>query len=593
MKWKMLTQISEPKYLLRVIIGLPIAIFFSEVVAMFIVYFIQGDYWIVILADAVITTALMLPIIYILSYQPLINNIAELERNKDIMQFRLKLAMKADSTTLDELLQITLDEIEALTGSTVSFFHFLQQDQIKLWNQSWSTNTIERDCTAGSDVRHHDLDDAGIWADCVRMGKPDVHNDFRNQELRNGLPLGHVHLTREMTIPVMRDGQAVAVFGVGNKPKKYTAKDIELVSSLADFAWDIIERKRVEDALRESELKFRTLADWTYDWELWVDSEGNYVYISPSCERTSGYSPEEFIDNPSLFQAITHPDDLNRYLEHKQLIHDKTAGVSGLEYRIIARDGSEHWIDHVCRPLFDKDDNYLGRRVSNRDISLRKMAEKEIIERIQKENKLTQSLQDIQLEIARDLHDTVGQSIGYLRMRLDHLNETKLQTSLDLQTEVGNMLIAANDAYDLVRGNLDLLQSGGMGNLQTLFKQYAAHVEQRSDFRINLTSSGIPKHLTPNQVRQLFFVFREALGNIEKHAQAHTVSLKLDWAEDCLLLILIDDGIGFQIEGVPPGMHYGLKFMQERIEKLNGHFYVQSTINKGTVLQISVPFEEL
>jgi PAS domain S-box-containing protein len=493
--------------------------------------------------------------------------------------------------SLDELLQITLDEIEALTSSTVSFFHFLQPGKNKLWKQAWSTNTIQRECTVGGDAGHHDLDDAGVWADCVRMGKPDVHNDFPNLENRNVLPDGHVVLTREMTVPIIRDGQAVAVFGIGNKPKKYTPEDVELVSSLADFAWDIIERKRIEDALRESEVKFRTLADWTYDWELWVDSEGEYVYISPSCERTSGYRPEEFINSPTLFEKITHPDDLKRYLEHKQLIHDETAGVSSLEYRIIARDGSEHWIDHVCRPLFDNDNQYLGRRVSNRDITLRKAAEKEIIERIQKENLLTQSLQNIQLEIARDLHDTVGQSISYLRMRLDHLNETHLQTGLDLQTEIGNMLKAANDAYDLVRGNLDLLQAGGMGNLLTLFSQYATQVEERAPFKIDVISSGKPKHLSPNQVRQLFFVFREALSNIEKHANAQKVLLEIDWTDECLSITLLDDGEGFRMEDIPTGVHYGLKFMQERIEKLNGKFTVQSEFHQGTAIKISVPFE--
>ena len=586
------TQILESKTLFKVLIGLPIAIFFSEVVAMFIVYFIQGDYWVVILTDAIITTMLMFPIIYFLSYRPLIKNIAELKHTKDIMQFRLRLILKADSITLDELLQTTLDEIEGFTGSVVSFFHFIQPGQSKLVKQFWSTNTIQWICNVKGENGHHDLDSAGIWADCVRMKKPDVHNDFMKVEGRKGYPDGHVALVRVMTLPIIRDGQVVAVFGVGNKPKNYSDKDVDLVSSLADFAWDIIERKRIEDALRESEVKFRTLADWTYDWEMWVDAQGEYVYISPSCERACGYTPEEFFANPSILEEITHQDDLKRFLEHKKLIHDETAGTDSIEYRIVARDGSVHWLDHICRPLFDKDNNYLGRRVSNRDITLRKDAEKEIIERIQKENLLSQSLQNIQLEIARDLHDTVGQSIGYLRMRLDYLNETHLQTGLDLQVEIGNMLNAANDAYDLVRGNLDLLQAGGLGNLQTLFKEYATQVEDRSAFSIEVKSKGNSRYLSPNQVRQLFFVFREALSNTEKHAKAKNVTLDINWEEDSVNISIADDGIGFMVEDIPNGSHYGLKFMKERIEKLYGNFSVHSKKYQGTTLDISVPFEK-
>lgn len=580
------------KNLIQVVIGLPIAIFFSEVIAMFIVYFIKGEYWIVILADAVITTTLMLPMVYYLSYRPLLKNIAELERSEEIMQFRFRLIFLADKKSLNELLQITLDEIEEFTESTVSFFHFLDPDQNTISSQAWSTNTVERDCTIEGDTGHHDLEDAGIWANCVRMRKPDIHNDYVNHIDRGILPAGHVTIVRELTVPVIRDERVVAVFGVGNKPKNYTFEDVELVSSLADFAWDIIERKRIEDALRESEIKFRTLADWTYDWELWVDAQGEYVYISPSCERISGYRPEEFIADPSLFLQITHPEDRKSYLEHKELLHDVTAEANSLEYRIIARDGSVHWLEHVCRPLFDKDNQYLGRRVSNRDITLRKAAETEIIERIQKENMLTQSLQNIQLDIAKDLHDTVGQSIGYLRMRLDHLYETNLKTHLDLPTEIANMLKAANDAYDLVRGNLDLLQASGMGNILTLFKEYADQIEKRSAFKIKVTSYGKPKHISSNQERQLFFVFREALSNIEKHANARNVSIKLDWAEDQLLMVIEDDGEGFLVEDVPIGVHYGLKFMRERIEKLDGNFTVQSEKQKGTVLNISIPLEQ-
>jgi len=586
------TPIIESKTLYRVLIGLPIGIFISEVLAMFIVYFIDGDYWIVILADAVITTLLMFPIIYLISYRPLLKNIAELNHTKDIMQFRLRLIMKADSSTLDELLKTTLDEIEVLTNSTVSFFHFLMPGENKLLKQAWSTNTSERGCLVDGDNGHHNLDSAGLWADCVRMRKPDVHNDYLKLADKNGYPEGHIALVREMTVPIIRDGQVVAVFGVGNKPKNYTNKDVELVTSLSDFAWDIIERKRVEDALRESEVKFRTLADWTYDWEMWVDAQGDFVYISPSCERACGYSPEEFIANPSLLDDITHPDDRKRFLDHKELIHDETAGTDSIEYRIIARDGSEHWLDHICRPLFDKDNKYLGRRVSNRDITLRKSAEDEIIERIQKENLLAQSLQNIQLEIARDLHDTIGQSIGYLRMRLDHLNETHLQTGLDIQTEISNMLNAANDAYDLVRGNLDLLQAGGMGNLQALFKEYAAQVEDRSSFSIEVRSQGNSRYLSPNQVRQLFFVFREALSNTEKHAKAKNVLLDINWEDDSVSISIADDGIGFLFEEIPLGAHYGLKFMKERIEKLDGTFSVRSEKHKGTNLEISVPFEK-
>ena len=400
---------------------------------MVFVRFYDGPYGATILIDAVITTTLMLPLVYIISYQPLLKHVAEQDRADSIMQVRLRLVEFALEHSVDELLQETLDELEVLTGSKISFFHFLDADQNTLWLQSWSTNTLQKMCEAAGKGSHYSVEQAGVWADCVRQRQPVIHNDYASLANRKGLPEGHAPIIRELTVPIMRNEKVVAIFGVGNKPQDFTVEDVELVSTLADFAWDIIERKRAEDALRKSEEKFRTLVDWTYDCEQWVDPQGDIVYISPSCERITGYRPDDFISDPTLLARIVHPEDRPLYEEHKHLIHDETAGISNIEYRIIARDESERWIDHICRPLFGDDNRYLGRRVSNRDITARKLADKELAERNQKENLLTQTIHNMQIDIARDLHDTVGQNIGYLRMKLEHLSEIRQHSEVDLK----------------------------------------------------------------------------------------------------------------------------------------------------------------
>jgi len=582
----------KSKNLSRLVIALPAGIFLSEVIAMLLILFYIGPYWITILIDAIITTTLMLPIIYFISYRPLLKHIAEQDLADNIMKVRLRLVGFALKHSVDELLQKTLDELEVLTDSKISFFHFLDADQNTLWLQSWSTNTLQYMCETGGKGLHYSVDEAGVWADCVRQKRPVIHNDYASLENRRGLPEGHVPLIRELTVPILRNEQVVAIFGIGNKPQDYTTDDVELVTTLTDFAWDIIERKRAEDALRESEQKFRTLVDWTYDCEQWVDPQGNMVYISPSCERITGYKPEEFISDSDLLARIVHPDDRNFYRKHHQLVHDETADISSVEYRIIARDRSERWIEHNCRPLFGGDNHYLGRRVSNRDITGRKKAEKEIRERDQKEIMLTQTIHSMQLEIARDLHDTVGQNIGYLRMKLDHLYESGIPTQGDLRKEVTNMLKVANESYDLIRGTLSVLQSGGLADPLALFVQYANQVEERSPFKINVSSQGEPRPLSPNQVRQLFYVFREALSNIEKHAHANQVSVELIWENVNLALTIADDGHGFRLDDTQVRNHYGLKFMRERIESVNGFFSVVPKDGTGTRIEITLPYEK-
>ncbi|MEJ2513556.1 MAG: ATP-binding protein, partial [Anaerolineales bacterium] len=192
----------------------------------------------------------------------------------------------------------------------------------------------------------------------------------------------------------------------------------------------------------------------------------------------------------------------------------------------------------------------------------------------------------------RDLHDTVGQNVSYLRMRLDHLKETNLQTQLDLKTEIANMLNVANESYNLLRGTMDMLQSGGVDDLGNLMTQYATQVEKRRQFKILLSNLGESRHLSTNEVRQLFFVYREALNNIEKYADASKVLVELDWADEYLIMTISDDGNGFNLEDEPIRNHYGLKFMQERIESINGVFSIQSFIGKGTSIKITLPLKK-
>jgi two-component system, sensor histidine kinase and response regulator len=158
---------------------------------------------------------------------------------------------------------------------------------------------------------------------------------------------------------------------------------------------DITERKRVEEGLRESEEKYRVAIDFTYDCETWLSPEGNYVYVSPSCERLTGYSTDEFLKDPKLFEKIVHPDDRKIYPRH---FHNKDDIVEPIDFRIIARNGEERWISHICQPVFSSDGRYMGRRASNRDITDRKLA----IEQIESLSKFPDENPNPILRIATD-----------------------------------------------------------------------------------------------------------------------------------------------------------------------------------------------
>ncbi|MDP2810017.1 MAG: response regulator [Rhodocyclaceae bacterium] len=144
---------------------------------------------------------------------------------------------------------------------------------------------------------------------------------------------------------------------------------------LQSISRDITERKRAEEALRESEEKYRLLADYANDCIFWLAPDGRYLYISPASERITGYAPEAFLADPGLMARIVHPDDQADFRAH---LATARADERELEFRIVRRDGGERWIAHFCRPVHDEADNVLGRRGSNRDITGRKRAEAEL-----------------------------------------------------------------------------------------------------------------------------------------------------------------------------------------------------------------------
>lgn len=131
--------------------------------------------------------------------------------------------------------------------------------------------------------------------------------------------------------------------------------------------------ERAKKALLASEERFRTVSDFTYDWEYWIGPEGNYLYVSPSCERITGYRPDEFQEDPGLLKRITHPDDRAEIDSHDEKSEQEE--VRSRDFRIINRNGDERWIGHLCQPVYSPDGRYLGRRASNRDITQRKRAE--------------------------------------------------------------------------------------------------------------------------------------------------------------------------------------------------------------------------
>jgi diguanylate cyclase (GGDEF)-like protein/PAS domain S-box-containing protein len=140
---------------------------------------------------------------------------------------------------------------------------------------------------------------------------------------------------------------------------------------------DVTESRHLKEALQESELRYRTVADFTGSWEYWAMPDGELRYVSPFCEQVCGYTREELYADPSLIRRMVHPQDLALFDRHEH-------GLSGLgrsdpiDYRIRTKQGEERNVVHVCRPVFDTEGKALGYRASNYDGTATKKLQEEV-----------------------------------------------------------------------------------------------------------------------------------------------------------------------------------------------------------------------
>jgi two-component system, sensor histidine kinase and response regulator len=140
----------------------------------------------------------------------------------------------------------------------------------------------------------------------------------------------------------------------------------------------IAARVRLEaahEALRESEVKYRLLAENASDCIYWLEPDGHFKYISPACERISGYTAEAFLLDVDFMSRLIVPDDREIYQRH--FLNTSTNGCSECEFRIQHADHSQHWLELHDQTLSDPQGNYLGKSGSIRDITARKHAESE------------------------------------------------------------------------------------------------------------------------------------------------------------------------------------------------------------------------
>ncbi|MCF8306116.1 MAG: PAS domain S-box protein [Ignavibacteriales bacterium] len=297
-----------------------------------------------------------------------IRDVTERRQSKQILEARLRLTEFAQKHSRSELQQNLLDELELLTESSIGFFHVVDADQKTLTLQNWSTNTLETMCTAEGANEHYSIDMAGVWVDCVRQRKPVIHNNYQNLDHRKGMPEGHAPVTRELIVPIFRNELIVAIVGIGNKPTDYNEKDISIVISLADLAWEILEKKSAEEEL----LKFRTISDQANYGSVIIDPDGIITYSNDAFARMHKHKVSDLIGN---YISMLHDEEQLISVHEALELMKKDGGFSNMEIWHTRKDGSVFPTLMNGRAIFDSKNQPEYMSASVIDISEIKEAE--------------------------------------------------------------------------------------------------------------------------------------------------------------------------------------------------------------------------
>ena len=306
------------------------------------------------------------------------SDVTKRKRQETLLHFRLKLIDMASQVDHLHLMQATLDIAEALTGSTIGFFHYVENDQETISLQAWSTNTLENMCNAEGSGQHYPVSQAGVWADAIRTKTPVIQNDYPHLASKKGMPEGHAVVERFVSVPIFRNNKIVALIGVGNKSSNYDDADIEIVSQLADLVFDLIEANKTHLALRESEEKFRKITESAQDAIIMMGANECISAWNAAAERLFGYSEAEAIGR-ELHPLIT-PHEAQLAFKHgfPHFLRTGTGPIIGKVSEVIAlRKGGETFPVEVSLASLQIDGQWSAIGIF-RDITERKRADENL-----------------------------------------------------------------------------------------------------------------------------------------------------------------------------------------------------------------------
>lgn len=396
--------------------------------------------------------------------------------------------------------------------------------------------------------------------------------------------------TREISLR-RKDGQAITA--------EFNSKAMTFagVPCIHTTTRDITARRAAEEALRDSEAKYRELVQNANSIIIRFDTEGRITFFNEYAQRFFGFDEDEILGRTMIDTILPTVRSNGRSIIGE--IEDFMRGPERFEINELEnmrRDGERVWVTWTNRPILDGQGNVAEFLWVGVDVTERRQNRRQIKNLT---HELIKAQENERYRISRDLHDHIAQDLSSLKIRLQTLFNAPQGTgdgSPQQVNDIVNILQRSisdvrNLAYDLRPPGLDQL-----GLVRTLFV-YCEDFAQNNDLKIDFISAGLDDLLLEEDIQiNIYRLIQEALHNVKKHARAKGVTIRLVTSSPNLLLRIIDDGSGFDAGSWRSKAYkekrMGLQSMVERVGLLGGTIDIRSQQQKGTGIFISIPIKE-
>jgi PAS domain S-box-containing protein len=351
---------------------------------------------------------------------------------------------------------------------------------------------------------------------------------------------------------------------------------------------DISSQRLAEEALRESEARFRLVAN-TAPMLIWMsDTSKLCTYFNHSWLAFTGRSMEQELGNG--WTEGVHPEDLQKCFDTYVQAFDAHEKFT-IEYRLRRYDGEHRWVLDLGVPRFNQDGSFAGYIGSCVDVTDRKLAE-EALSGVN--SKLIEAQERERARISRELHDDISQRLAMLTIELEQVGQKFFDSPPDLLHRVARLRNQSADIATDVQSLSHELHSSKLEYLgiTTAMRAFCHEFSDQQNVEVVFAHDEIPRTLPQDISLCLFRVSQEALQNAVKHSGVRHFDVELRCASDAIHLTVRDSGSGFDSEGALKTQGLGLVSMAERVKLVGGRLLIDSQPHRGTTIHAKVPLSK-